>query len=172
MNFQVNKSSNDFWNNLKVTWQQCADLPEKCWAFSVAELDGKVYVSGRSGGGGYTVPFVYDSNKDQWSALPALPCWYFSLATVTEKKQLLAIGGATNNNGVVELSNKVFLWDEKYKKWLTPYPNMPTARQQCSSISHGLTVIVAGGATCHDPPTITRSVEVLHINDNNLHDSY
>ena len=37
---------------------------------------------------------------------------------------------------------------------------------------HGLTVIVAGGVTCYDPFTITRAVEVLHINDNNLHDSY
>ena len=49
---------------------------------------------------------------------------------------------------------------------------MPTARYCSSSISHGLTVIVAGGITCHDPYTITRAVEVLHINDNNLHDSY
>ena len=172
MNFQVNKSSNDFWNNLKVTWQQCTALPVKFWALSVAELDGKVYVSGRSGTSGYTDPSMYDSNKDQWSILPALPYGYFSLVTVTEKKQLLAIGGSTNNNGVVEESNKVFLWDEKYNKWLTPYPNMPTARRNCLSISHGLTVIVAGGITCQDPLTITRSVEVLHINDNNLHDSY
>ena len=172
MNFQVNKSSSDFWNNLKLTWQQCADLPDKCWAISVAELDGKVYVSGYNVRGGYTCPFVYDSNKDQWSTLPDLPCWYFSLVTVTEKKQLLAIGGCTNNNGVIEESNKVFLWDEKYKKWLTPYPNMPTARNRSSSISHGLSVIVAGGVTCVDPVIITRAVEVLHINDNNLHDSY
>ena len=173
MNFQVNKSSSDFWNNLKVAWQQCADLPEKCWVTAVAELDGKVYVSGESGTDVYLYPFVYDPNKDQWSTLPALPCWYFSLVTVTEKKQLLAIGGVTDSNGVVEFSNKVFLWDEKYNKWLTPYPNMPTARKNCSSISHGLTVIVAGGTTClPDPYTITRSVEVLHINDNNLHDSY
>ena len=172
MNFQVNKSSSDFWNNLKVTWQQCADLPEKCWPMSVAELDGKVYVAGYSGGGGYTSPYMYDSNKDRWSTLPALPCWYFSLVTVTEKKQLLVIGGDTMNNGVIEFSNKVFLWDEKYNKWLTPYPNMPTARCCFSSISHGLTVIVAGGITSCDPDTITRSVEVLHINDNNLHDSY
>ena len=91
--------------------------------------------------------------------------------TVTEKKQLLAIGGNINNNGV-EASNKVFLWDEKYNKWLTPYPNMPTARSFSSSISHGLTVIVAGGITCYNTNTLTRSVEVLHINDNNLHDSY
>ena len=172
MNFQVNKSSSDFWNNLKVTWQQCADLPVKFWAISVAELDGKVYVSGYSGGVGYTNPLMYDSNKDQWSTLPALPYGYFNLVTVTEKKQLLAIGGVTNNNGVVVFNNKVFLWDEKYNKWLTPYPNMPTARRDCSSISHGLAVIVAGGITRLDLPTITRSVEVLHINDNNLHDSY
>ena len=172
MIFQVNKSNSDFWNNLKLKWQQCADLPHKCWANSVVELDGKVYVPGYHGGGAYTFVLMYDSNKDQWCRLPDLPCWHFSLVTVTEKKQLLAIGGCTNNNGVIEGSNKVFLWDEKYKKWLSPYPNMPTARYRSSSISHGLTVIVAGGVTCFDPYTITRAVEVLHINDNNLHDSY
>ena len=169
MIFQVNKSSSDFWNNLKVTWQQCADLPGKYWVTSVAELDGKVYVSGCNSRSGCTNPIVYDSNKDQWYPLPELPCGYFSLVTVTEKKQLLAIGGVINNNGVVD---KVFLWDEKYNKWFTPYPNMPTARKNCSSISHGLSVIVAGGVTCRDPFTMTRSVEILHINDNNLHDSY
>ena len=172
MNFQVDKSSSDFWNNLKLTWQPCADLSAKFWANSVAELDGKVYVSGEGGEGVYVCPFMYDSNKDQWSILPELPCGHFSLVTVTEKKQLLAIGGRTNNNGVIEMSNKVFLWDGKYQKWFTPYPNMPTARCRSSSISHGLTVIVAGGITCLDPATIARAVEVLHINDNNLHDSY
>ena len=104
---------------------------------------------------------------------PTLLVFQSQLVTVTEKKQLLAIGGVTDyDNGVVELSNKVFLWDEKYNKWLTPYPNMPTARSDCSCISHGLTVIVAGGITCFNPFAMTRSVEVLHINDNNLHDSY
>ena len=138
----------------------------------MAELDGKVYVSGNDPEGGYSCPFMYDSNKDRWSTLPDLPCWYFSLVTVIEKKQLLAIGGNLNNNGVIEKSNKVFLWDEKYNKWLTPYPNMPTARDGSSSISHELTVIVAGGMTCCDPYTLTRAVEVLHINHNNLCDSY
>ena len=138
----------------------------------MAELDGKVYAYMCDGVCGYVDPFMYDSNKDQWSTLPHLTCGHFSLVTVTEKKQLLAIGGRTINNGVIEESNKVFLWDEKYKKWLTPYPNMPTARCNSSSISHGLTVIVAGGITCRDPVTITRTIEVLHINDNNLHNSY
>ena len=155
-----------------MTWEQCADLPEKCWPASVAQLDGMVYVTVNSPKGGYVAPLVYDSSKDRWSTLPNLPCWYFSLVTVTEKKQLLAIGGMMSINGAEEASNKVFLWDEKHKKWLTPYPNMPTARCCSSAISHGLTVIVAGGITSLFPDIITRSVEVLHINDNNLCDSH
>ena len=171
----MNKSSSDFWNNLKLTWQQCADISDKCWATGVAELDGKVYVSavGETGEVALKYPLVYNSDIDQWSTLPHLPCWYFSLVAVTEKKQLLAIGGCTEtNNGITEISNEVYLWDEVYQKWLTPYPYIPTARGNSSSISHGLTVIVAGGVTCVEPYTITRVVEVLHINDNNLHDSY
>ena len=59
-------------------------------------------------------------------------------------------------------------WDEMNRKWTTPYPNMPTARFYCSSISHGSTVIVAGGVTCWDPWTMTRTVEVLHIKEHGL----
>ena len=163
--FQVNKSSSDFWNSLKLTWQQCAELPCKCYVTSVAELDGKVYIAVIGSAGAYLDPLMYDSNKDQWSTLLALPYSRFSLVTVPDRKQLLAIGGMIENNGVIEISRKVFLWDEKNRKWTTPYPNMPTARYYCSSISHGSTVIVAGGVTCCDPLTMTRAVEVLHIKE-------
>ena len=166
--FQVNKSSSDFWNSLKVTWQQCADLPNKYWATSVAELNGKVYATVVSSKSACVYPLVYDSNKDQWSSLPVLPYGNFSLVTVPDRKQLLAIGGSVKNNGVVEITSKVFLWDEENRKWTTPYPNMPTARCRCSSISHGSTVIVAGGVTCSDPWTMTRTVEVLHIKERSL----
>ena len=105
-------------------------------------------------------PLMYDSNKDQWSTLPALPYAHFSLVTIPDRKQLLAIGGIGDHEVI---SNKVFLWDEENRKWTTPYPNMPTARCCSSSISHGSTVIVAGGVTCWDPWTMTRAVEVLHI---------
>ena len=164
--FQVNKSSSDFWNNLKLTWQQCSDLPLKCWAFSVAELDGNVYAAITDSRYAHHGPLMYDSSKDQWSTtLPELPYVNFSLLTVPDRKQLLAIGGLTIRNGVIEITNKVFLWDEMNRKWTTPYPDMPTARSSCSSISHGSTVIVAGGVTCWDPWTMTRAVEVLHIKE-------
>ena len=161
--FQVNKSSSDFWNNLMLTWQQCTDLPLKCWVNSVAELDGKVYAAMYNNMGGYRDPLMYDSSKDQWSVLPELPYAYFSLVSIPDRKHLLAIGGMKSNNGVAEITNKVFLWDEANMKWTTPYPNMSTARSHCSSISHGSTVIVVGGVTCWDQWTMTRAVEVLHI---------
>lgn len=166
--FQVNKSSSDFWNSLKVTWQQCADLSYKHWATSVAELDGKVYATVIGPKTSYVNSLVYDSSKDQWSSLPALPYADFGLVTVSDRKQLLAIGGLVTNNGVTEITNKVFLWDEENRKWTTPYPNMHTARCWCSSISHGSTVIVAGGVTCYDPWTMARTVEVLHIKEHSL----
>ena len=166
--FQVNKSSSDFWNSLKLTWQQCTNLPITCWATSVAELDGKVYAAVAHSKGGCVNPLMYECNKDQWSWLPDLPYAHFSLVTVPDRKQLLTIGGLFSNNGELGVTNKVFLWDEENRKWTTPYPNMPTARGRCSSISHGSTVIVAGGVTCIDPWTMTTAVEVLHIKEHSL----
>ena len=131
----------------------------------MAALDDKVYATELESGCAYVDPLMYDSIEDKWSLLPALPYAHFSLVTVPDRKQLLAIGGVVNNNGVYEVSNKVFLWDEKNRKWTTPYPYMHTARCQCSSISHGSAVIVAGGVTCRDPWTMTRTVEVLHIKE-------
>ena len=111
--FQVNKSSSDFWNSLKLTWQQCADLPLKCCALSVAELDGKVYAAISDSKYAHHDPLMYDSSKDQCSSLPELRYGNFSLVTVPDRKQLLAIGGSVNNNGVIEVSNKVFLYGMK-----------------------------------------------------------
>ena len=165
MIFQVNKSSSDFWNGLNFTWQQCAELPSKYYVQSVVELNGKVYIEVTCNDSAYVEPLMYDPSKDQWFSLPVLSYIRFSLVTVPNKKQLLAIGGVVNDNGVIEISDKVFLWDEENWKWTTPYPNMPTARYYCSSISHGSAVIVAGGVTCHDPWTMTRAVEVLYIEE-------
>ena len=77
-------------------------------------------------------------------------------------KQLLAIGELSSNG---EVSNNAFAWDEDNKQWTTPYPNMPTAQYQSSCISHGSSVIVAGGVSCQYPWQLTGAVEVLHIKE-------
>ena len=161
LTFQINNRSTEFWNNLKLTWQQCADLPEKYWANSVTKLDSKVYITPYGEDGGYSTPLMYDIDKDKWFILPRLPYGGYCLVAVPDKKQLLAIGG---DDGRI-LTNKVFLWDEKSQEWLTPYPNMPTARCHCSGISYGSSVIVVGGVTSFDPFTLTSSVEVLNIKE-------
>jgi len=111
-------------------------------------------------GRGYFNPCVYDIDKNEWSILPELPYINFSLVSIPKKMQLLAIGGS---DSVTSITNKIFLWDDKSQKWLTQYPNMPTARTYCSSASYGSSVIVAGGLTSFDPVTLTNSVEVLSI---------
>ena len=131
----------------------------KCWATSVTELDGKVYITAKGDNVNYVDPIVYDSYEDEWSVLPKLPHVRFSLVAVPHKKQLLAIGGVSGG----EVSNKVFAWDEDNQRWATPYPNMPTARYDSCGISHGSVVIVAGGVRCCSPWTVTDAVEVLHI---------
>ena len=165
MTFQVSKSSTNFWNDLKLTWEQCTDLPVHCWTNSVAELDGKVYIAGKGSKGDYDYPVVYDSYKDEWFVLPEVPCSRFSLVAVPYKKQLLAIGGMITKGYVTKTTNKVFAWDKTSQKWTTPYPNMPTARCYSSVISYGLAVIVAGGMTSWDPDTLTGVVEILHIKE-------
>ena len=59
----------------------------------MAELDGNVYVTPLRSEGGLPYPFKYDSIKNQWQSLPALPCIQFALVTILTLKQLLAIGG-------------------------------------------------------------------------------
>jgi len=162
---QVNNSSTtNFWNNLRLTWQKRANLPEKQYVSSITELDGKVYITTYNKLGGSQTPYMYNTNKDQWSILKS-PSWHFSLVSVPDRNELLAIGVIEKHNDVKKVSKGVFLWDRKKGKWLTPYPDMPTARCHSSSISHQSSVIVAGGVTNWDPVSITRSVEVLHITD-------
>ena len=114
---------------------------------------------------------MYESRAKKWLVLPSLPCNQYSLAVVPNRKHLLAIGGKTVNIDFMCLSNRVFLWDEKYNRWLIQYPDMPTARLDCSSIGYHSSVIVAGGITCLQPQTISRVVEVLQVNDDRLSDS-
>lgn len=154
MFLQVSKSAAKFWSSIELKWQYVNDLPAKCWVTSVVELDGNVYATIDGPSCSYNDPIMYDSRANKWVILPSLPCNQYSLAVVPNKKHLLAIGGRTVNIEFTGLSNRAFLWDEVYRKWLNPYPDMSTARLDCSSIGYQSSVIVAGGVTCLQPWTI------------------
>ena len=143
-------------------------MPERCCATSVTELDGKVYVSAILSD--RFAPYMYDVNKKQWSPMPMLSRSYFVLVAVHSKKHLLAIGGSIH--GASTMSSEMFLWDEKHKQWIIQYPNMPTPRCSVTAICYHSALIVAGGITSWSPWTLTRAVEVLHINNSSLSDSH
>ena len=126
-------------------------------------MDGKVYVTT------YTSScFMYDIDKNCWDSLPILSRFYCSLVALHSRKQLLAIGGSLKSGG---MSNEILLLDENCKKWDIKYPNMPTPRCSITGICYHSTVIVAGGITNWTPWTLTKVVEVLHINDSSPSDS-
>lgn len=153
-----------------MTQQCCPDLLERCWPSSVIELDGKVYIIAEDSSEA-THTYVYDIIKGKWSQLPAPPYHKCSLVSIPDQKQLLAIGGCKKIRDTVEVSGKVFVWNEDDKKWLIKYPNMPTARFSSSSIFHEL-LIVAGGVTCSYPWTITSTVEILSFKKEVLQDEF
>ena len=170
--YQLNRSSNAFWTNFNHTWQLCPEMPRKCWVTSVTEMDGKVYVAALLSD--EFAPFMYDINKKEWSPMPMLARLYFVLVAVHSKKHLLAIGGLIDDleSGADAVCDEIFLWDDNYKQWVIQYPNMPTPRCSVTAICYHSALIVAGGITSWRLWTLTRAVEVLHINDSSLSDSH
>lgn len=146
---------------LELTWDQCASLPVKYWVTSVAICDGSVYIATDHNVGRF---YKYDLSNNKWSQLSNPSYRGFSLVAIPHMNQLLAIGGLVKNNNT---TSEVLLWDKANQKWTIRYPNMPTSRCCCSSISHESTVIVAGGITGGHSLTLTMAVEVLHISDTN-----
>ena len=124
-----------------------------------------MYVSIKGSQCAYLNALVYVAKDNRWSELPPLPHARFSLCTIPSKNQLLAIGGLQISDSVINVSNSVYSWNESDNRWVKNYPDMPTSRWSSSSIGYQSTLVVAGGVTCMDPFTITRAVEVLHVND-------
>ena len=137
-------------------------MPLKCFVTSVAELGGKVYISVKGSQCAYLNPLVYITGQNRWCELPPLPHARFSLCAIPSKNQLLAIGGVQVRDGIVDITNSVYSWNESDNSWVNVYPDMPTSRWSSSSVCHQSTVVVAGGVTSLG---ITRAVEVLHANE-------
>ena len=88
--------------------------------------------------------------QDNWTALPPLPVRYFGLGHVNGK--LVAIGGRKRSDDVV--TNEVYTYGERSKKWKQTIPPMPTARASLGVLSLQSALIVAGGATSHNVDTV------------------
>lgn len=91
----------------------------------------------------------YDCNGlvRKWTALPPAPVAYFALAEVN--KTLTLVGGYDLSRKMA--TNHLTVWDRGQQSWCTPFPAMPTSRQDCTTTSYKLQLLVAGGSNYKKP---------------------
>ena len=91
----------------------------------------------------------YDCNGlvRKWTALPLAPVAYFSLAEVN--KTLTLVGGLDLARKVP--TNHLTVWERGQQGWCTPFPAMPTSRQDPSATSFKFQLLVAGGSNFKKP---------------------
>ena len=99
--------------------------------------------------------YCYDPSQDKWTTLPPLPVVGFGLGQVNGK--LVAVGGQKESGGQTsskvytynEITNEVYTYDERSRKWKQTIPPMPTARWFPGVLSLQSALIVAGGVVLH-----------------------
>ena len=90
--------------------------------------------------GEYNV-YCYDLLQDYWTTLPPLPVRWFGLGQLNGK--LVAVGGRKKSD--VDITNEVYTYDERSKKWKQTIPPMPTTRDSLSVLSLQSALVVVGG---------------------------
>ena len=107
-------------------------------------IEGKVYygggLTGNHGHDDYIV-YCYDPSQDNWTTLPPLPVKLFGLGQVNG--QLVAVAGLKKSDS--EVTNEVYTYDERSRKWKQTIPPMPTARHSASILSLQSALVVACG---------------------------
>ena len=95
------------------------------------------------------VVYEYDINGAvrKWTALPGGPVAYFALAGVNSL--LTLVGGM--DIGRKTATNQLTSWDRELQRWVTTFPPMQTARQDCTAITHRKWLLVAGGSNYRKP---------------------
>lgn len=101
-------------------------------------------------GGGYTTSskdaskvFVFNSIFNMWSELPPSPLKWFSMAILNG--QLVLVGGKEAASSSLSYTNKLAVWNQEDNAWSFSLPPMAVARSMPIVISHGRSLIVAGG---------------------------
>ncbi len=119
-------------------------------------LNGKAYV-----GGGYAdseedkfIIQVYTPGSDGWSRLPKCPVQWFAIAVLNQ--QLVLVGGFSRD---YSLQSTVLVLDSTSQRWITPYPDLPTARWLPAAIVYQQFLVVAGGRA---GGTSLKTVEILN----------
>ena len=105
-------------------------------------MKGTVYVGGgiaEFGGHANHIVNAYDVYSEEWFELPAYRAFNFALVILDN--ELVLVGGVENG----EKLSVVGVWNTDNEEWSHPYPDMRTARSECSAGVCRDWLIVAGG---------------------------
>ena len=117
-------------------------------------VQGRVYVGGGWAGSGSDRNYIvmeYDISSGKWAKLPPYRARDFVMTVINN--QLVLVGGLGHGGR----SKVLGVWRAESKEWTHPYPDMPTARSECSAVVYNEWLAVAGG---WDGRTL--SVEVMN----------
>ena len=126
-------------------------------------VQGRVYV-----GGGIAVMdtdkviMEYNTSSAKWACLPSYQLDSFGMTVINN--QLVLVGG---RESFVGHSKALGVWGAKSRKWMHPYPEMPTSRSLCSVAVFKEWLIVAGGVS--QGMRSISSVEVMNIDTKQWH---
>ena len=123
-------------------------------------------------GGGFTDDvkadrqvFQYNSDRNEWSALPKCPTRYHALVELNGN--LITIGGVEHDAPLGAPTNSVYVLEDL--QWRKTMPPLATARYYASAITYDSHAIVCGGVTSWtsvDQFTCTATVEVYSSDTN------
>lgn len=126
------------------TWSTLPPLPEPRDHFGLAELDGKLYLSGGSIFFSAAVReglWVYDPAAASWTALAPMPGPRSQHGMAVADGKLYVVGGV--GRGATERA--VWAYDPASGEWQTNLPDLPTEREHLSVVESGGKVYAIGG---------------------------
>lgn len=144
-------------------WGRRAELLAPNSEMSVAELNGKIYVSGGYPSNRVSVATVqvYDIATDSWSLTTPLPVALNHTVSASVRGKLYVIGGQSGTGGNGPFVNTVYEFDPARATWTTRAP-MPTERGGGACVVIDGKIYVAGGRpprgndfAVYDPATDT-----------------
>ena len=127
-----------FQREIRLKWEQLADMPEKMMCPRSVLVDGAVYVT--AGNNSHDI-HKYDLETQQWTTLPPYQYSDFSMGNVNN--QLTCVGGGDERAG--KISNAVAVYSTSQRRWEQPYPPMKTPRRYPAVFAYHQHLVVAGG---------------------------
>ena len=145
----------------RIQWTKAAELPLPLYSATAVVKDYKAYVAGSSGPdeeAKYKV-FVYDVADNSWSTLPDAGV-LLAVHEIIGGRLTLVGGRESSDNG---RSKRLLSYNESTQSWVSCFPDMLKPRNRCSVLTHGNSVIVAGGTTSGD--ACLSSIEVMSLTE-------